>query len=238
MRKADEREHNLGEDDDDDNDYPSGLFGRSERKMFQDEILQQVVIGMGKLDASEEEQEWDGRHEEAALQQRQPLDTKAKIKDDRPRSEDVVNPYFPVLPSNRAASSAVSESPAVASTVAPATNAFATRTTTPTAGGKADAKANPVLHVSFAQLPVASSSVASYQPEDQVVFSPDWVPTDPPIVRQERESDYHGDSLDETDHGAVIEGEVDEQAAVGRLSSMSLMAAVTASGMLGFRCCR
>ncbi|TFK42686.1 armadillo-type protein [Crucibulum laeve] len=38
------------EDDEDDAEIVTGLFQREERAMFQQEILQQVVIGMGKLD--------------------------------------------------------------------------------------------------------------------------------------------------------------------------------------------
>jgi hypothetical protein len=118
MRKADEwedREQNLTDDQD---GHPTGLFGRYERKMFQDEILQQVVIGIGKLDAGEEEQ--DVLQGEEGMQQ---ADESMSIKHNRASKTE-------------------------------------------------------------------------------------------------------------------IEGDIDEQAAVGRLSSMSLMAAVTAAGVLGFHCRR
>jgi serine/threonine-protein phosphatase 4 regulatory subunit 1 len=254
MRKADEREErerHLGESQvleektEDEDDYPSGLFGRNERKMFQDEILQQVVIGMGRLDASEEAEnqedvvqgEWDDGNAEVELPQQTPDTMAGIVNETKPRREDVVNPYFPMLSSDWADPSAASEAQVAASTLTSAT------TTVP----KPPANASPVMHVSFAQLPVAPSLVASYQPDDQVVFSPDLIlpnsqqaPPDPPIAKQERESklhdEYHGDSIHEMVHGADIDAEVDEQAAVGRLSSMSLMAAVTASGMLYFDC--
>lgn len=208
MRKADEWE--------DQDDHSSGLFGRNERKLFQDEILQQVVIGMGKLDA-------DVLQGEEEMQQ----------VDESTSRTDVVNPYFPILPSNPTASSSASEPPTAATTILVAP---------PTAGGKADSSS----HVSFAQLPVAPSVVASYRPDDQVVFSPDEVPpgsqsTALSTAKHNRanktEIEYHDDA-DEMDHGAGMEGDIDEQAAVGRLSSMSLMAAVTASGVLGFHCSR
>jgi serine/threonine-protein phosphatase 4 regulatory subunit 1 len=201
MRKADEwedRDRNLAEDQD---SYPSGLFGRNERKMFQDEILQQVVIGMGKLDAGAEEQEEEEQANESTSR------------------TDVVNPYFPILPSNPTASSSAQSTPTAATLAAP-----------PTAGGKADS--SPVLHVSFAQLPAAPSGQAVLWPDDAL---------DSPTTKHNRASkteiEYHVDA-DEMDHGAGMEGDIDEQAAVGRLSSMSLMAAVTASGVLVFLCRR
>jgi len=261
MRKADEREErerNLVEDqrleeeteDEDEDDYPTELFGTNERKMFRDEILQQVVIGMGRLDASEEAEEdedvvqgeWDGGSAEVELP-RQALDTKAEIVNvTEPGREDVVNPYFPAL-SDWAAPPAASEAH-VAATTWSAPNSISSPFTTAT-GTNANASARSVMHVSFAQLPVAPSVVASYQLDDQVAFSPDLVPSnspqaplDPPIAEQEQENkvlnEYHDDDTYEMDHGTEIKPGVDEQAAVGRLSSMSLMAAVAASGMSRF----
>ncbi|KAI4517584.1 ARM repeat-containing protein [Schizophyllum commune Loenen D] len=47
------------EDSDDDEDLPpTGLFGYEEREMFEQELLQQVVIGMGRLD-----QQWSNTEE-------------------------------------------------------------------------------------------------------------------------------------------------------------------------------
>jgi serine/threonine-protein phosphatase 4 regulatory subunit 1 len=261
MRKADEREEqerNLGEgqgpeetEDDDQDDYSRGLFGTRERKMFRDEILQQVVIGMGRLDASEEAEEdedvvqgeWDDGSTEVELPQ-QVLDTKAEIVNvTEPRREDVVNPYFPAL-SDWAAPSAASEAHVAASTWSAPNSISNPLTTAAGANANANANARSVMHVSFAQLPAAPSVVASYQPDDQVAFSPDRLPSnshqapDPSIAEQENKvlNEYHGDGAHEMDHGTEIEPGVDEQAAVGRLSSMSLMAAVAASGMSCFDC--
>lgn len=191
MRRADEREQrerNTSEgqiqeekredgDDDDQDDYPTGLFGQTERNMFRDEILQQVVIGMGRLDANddpeEQDTEWGAGGDDAGLQEQ----------------------------------------------AGPST-LTATNITAPSAG----ATAGTNLHVSFAQ-PQVTSNVSSedHAPDRHRPNSPD-----PPITKQERQIKvgYRGDEIDHDD--------ADEQAAVGRLSSMSLMAAVAASGMLRF----
>jgi serine/threonine-protein phosphatase 4 regulatory subunit 1 len=260
IRKADEREEqerNLGEgqgleETEDEDDYPTGLFGTRERKIFRDEILQQVVIGMGRLDASEEAEVdedmvqggWDGGNAEVEPPQ-QALDTKAEIVNViEPRREDVVNPYFPAL-SDWPAPSPASEAHVAASTWS-APNSIPNPLTSAT-GANANVNARSVMHVSFAQLPLAPSVVASYQPDDQAALSPDWVPSnfhqaapDPPIAEQEQETkvlnEYHGDSTHAMDYETEIESGVDEQAAVGRLASMSLMAAVAASGMSCFNC--
>ena len=216
MRRADEREQrerNTSEgqiqeekredgDDDDQDDYPTGLFGQTERNMFRDEILQQVVIGMGRLDANddseEQDTEWGAGGNDAGLQQ-QDLHTVAEIVDEcKSRPEDVVDQKR-------------SE---------PQAGPSATTMTTPSAG----ATAGTNLHVSFAQ-PQVTSNVSSedHAPDRHRPISPD-----PPITKQERQIKigYRGDEIDHDD--------ADEQAAVGRLSSMSLMAAVAASGMLRF----
>ena len=189
MRRADEREQRerntsegqiqeeKREDGDDQDDYPTGLFGQTERNMFRDEILQQVVIGMGRLDANddpeEQDTEWGAGGDDAGLQEQ----------------------------------------------AGPST-LTATNITAPSAG----ATAGTNLHVSFAQ-PQVTSNVSSedHAPDRHRPNSPD-----PPITKQERQIKvgYRGDEIDHDD--------ADEQAAVGRLSSMSLMAAVAASGMLRF----
>lgn len=248
MRKADEWEEQmkgvggpLGEKEEDED--PSGLFGSEERRLFQEEILQQVVIGMGRLDAEDGEDpdafyEWNDQEEQ---QQEQIIQPEADAIDSpKPPKDDIVNPYFPMLSSTWPAPVAVSEAQAAGSTLAPQTNSLITPTSA-LASGTADA--NAVLHVSFAQLSTPPSVVDSYrQPETESNFSPEWSPSgqpllspstafDPPIARQSRsESDEDNEDTGEADVATDPEGEADEQAAVGRLSSMSLMAAVTASG--------
>jgi serine/threonine-protein phosphatase 4 regulatory subunit 1 len=242
MRKADELEEQerdasdrqtrgqQEEEDQDEDDYPSGLFGKTERKMLRDEILQQVVIGMARLDASDEGEEQNGEGDEAGQFLVEIVD------DNKPRPQDVVNPYFPLLPLDWTASSAASEPQAAAATLPSATDTLAISPTINSTGANAEASTSAGLRVSFAQLPVSPSLVGSYQPEDQTIFSPDWIPPyhqptspEPPIAKQERESkpdnEYHTDAV-----YAMDNDELHEQAAAGRLASMSLMAAVTASG--------
>ena len=74
-------------DDDDDDDFEDetplniGLFGPQERAMFMQEILQQVVVGMGRLDVGVEPNITD------------PIDEQPTL-----RSRDTINPYFPKIP--------------------------------------------------------------------------------------------------------------------------------------------
>jgi serine/threonine-protein phosphatase 4 regulatory subunit 1 len=235
-----EKQSHEDQTEEDEDEYPAGLFGRNERKMFQDEILQQVVIGMGRLDAIDaaEEQdgtqqdEWEGGDEEVGLGQLAPDTKVGHVNESALRREDVVNPYFPPLPPSRAPHF---ELEASTSTLAGTTDI---RPSPPTAGARAGAGTNSTLHVSFAQLPAVPSAVASYQPDNPVLLSPDWTPTtelSASRVQQEAESpmdnEYHCEGTHEGARCADIDGEIDEQAAVGRLSSMSLMAAVTANGM-------
>lgn len=67
-------------DDDDEAPFPAGMFGQHERAMFTQEILQQVVIGMGRLDV-------DYEPEQEPVEQ-------------PPIRIDRSNPYFPPTPSN------------------------------------------------------------------------------------------------------------------------------------------
>ncbi|KIM49226.1 hypothetical protein M413DRAFT_21488 [Hebeloma cylindrosporum] len=159
-------------DDDDEAPLQTGMF----------EILQQVVIGMGRLDVDYEPEQ-------------EPIE--------QPSMQiDRSNPYFPATPSsnpqqsrsNYASWYAAAASPEPSSTPArlshPSTNAFSPGT-------------------EFPPPPPKSPS-----------------PMSPP---ERHTSGTIGPQMDEM----YTEGGDDEQAAVGRLSSMSLMAAVTASGTLG-----
>ena len=71
--------NNREVDDDDEAPLPTGMFGQHERAMFTQEILQQVVIGMGRLDV-------DYEPEQEPVEQ-------PSIQIDRS------NPYFPPTPS-------------------------------------------------------------------------------------------------------------------------------------------
>ncbi|KAF9564431.1 ARM repeat-containing protein [Agrocybe pediades] len=203
MKKADDREHGAyhrhlqhspgdilhpweitmtsGEDDEDDEDpLPIGLFGTEERAMFTAEILQQVVIGMGRLDD-------ELSQEQATTPTGSPMQVLAQGQQ-YPQEPSNDNPYFPPLPSN----------------------------------------ATSMQHrtmLSPGQGPERSQSA------DRHTFSPgaEFPPNSANPV-QTSVSDDHMD-VDNAMELYPEEGD-DEQAAVGRLSSMSLMAAVTASGVL------
>lgn len=248
MRKANEREERMSEamaDEAEEEEHPIGLFGRDGRKLFRDEILHQVVIGIGKLDAPDEYEGQEEVHEELndpELEQHVP---QTGLGESPSRINDTVNPYFPIIPSSQP-DAAVAQASTSTYTPPPSTSfepAAATATPSVTAGMAAS------LHVSFAQLPVAPSPMATYQVEDHTTVTPAWlssashlsppVTSDPPIPRQSnpyhldntgQHDIYYTENAGDMDAEDNFEGEDDEQAAVGRLSSMSLMAAVTASG--------
>ena len=77
--------HHENDDDFEDDDFLDiGLFGTQERAMFMDEVLQQVVIGMGRLDVDVEEDI-------------DPVDEQPSLK---ARDTDMLNPYFPSISTN------------------------------------------------------------------------------------------------------------------------------------------
>ena len=210
IRRADEREQEgqgAGTQDVEEEEA-IGLFGSVERKMFQEEMLHQVVIGMGRLDTgdeSDEVHEWaeDGDDEAANHDQ----ESIGMDQEPWPKREDVVNPYFPII-----SLSSTLQEPLTPPQV-------------------------PSMHVKFAQ-PDASSHGASFHHEAKVNLSPkpNTSEFDPPILRSPSPSEpVEHTPISDYDTGDVeFDNEADEQAAVGRLSSMSLMAAVTASGVLLF----
>jgi serine/threonine-protein phosphatase 4 regulatory subunit 1 len=76
--------HHENDDDFEDDDFLDiGLFGTQERAMFMEEVLQQVVIGMGRLDVVEENID--------------PVDEQPSL---RARDTDRLNPYFPSISTN------------------------------------------------------------------------------------------------------------------------------------------
>ncbi|KDR81510.1 hypothetical protein GALMADRAFT_239501 [Galerina marginata CBS 339.88] len=192
--------------DDDDNDEPPlavGLFGSQERAMFTQEILYQVVVGIGKLDV-----DYDPDHEHEQVEQVAP-------QTDSPRGTDTdrTNPYFPPLSSNVPTQASARYSghhslPAHETALAPrplALPAFSPGTQFPPNVERSSPRSPTSYERSLGASPISTSS--SVAPGS-------------PIVDINWDEIYEGD-----------EGE-DEQAAVGRISSMSLMAAVTASGVL------
>jgi serine/threonine-protein phosphatase 4 regulatory subunit 1 len=85
---------------DDDEPLPYiGLFGNRERALFRQEILQQIVVGLGQLeDVTEDHQH---QHREASHHQPQPSDWS--------------NPYFPPVSTARPAAASVTDSHATRS---------------------------------------------------------------------------------------------------------------------------
>lgn len=77
-------DHHNDDDFEDDDSLVTGLFGTQERAMFMQEILQQVVIGMGRLDVGLEENI-------------DPIDKQPSL---RSKDTDRVNPYFPSISAN------------------------------------------------------------------------------------------------------------------------------------------
>lgn len=208
IRMADEREGQGAGSQDVEGEEATGLFGSVERKIFQEEMLHQVVIGMGRLDAVDESDEvhsWgeDGENETAG---QRPI---AVNQEPWPKKEDVVNPYFPIMSLSSSPSSTLIEP------------------LTP-----------PQVHVKFAQLPDAPSHIASFRHEAKVNLSPEpktlELDSHIPCSPSPSESSEHTPISDYATGDIEFDNEADEQAAVGRLSSMSLMAAVTANGVLVF----
>ncbi|KAF9456525.1 armadillo-type protein [Collybia nuda] len=290
------------EEDEVDN-WMIGLFLREEREMFRNEILQQVVIGMGRLDVEPDEKydgitedlpdQWHESNSERSVGVVTPGEqgngedgVSSPHEQERERSEGVkvksdVNPYFPVLASPFSVPS-------------PSSSAGSTPSSTGTTGSLSSSSSSPgATYVissskrSSSELddidstgkinvtpPISSLHTSSNTPVDDQSSSDllpdDWIPSAPrpshatlplpsQLPSQERwpSADLPGgapDLLAERRHYSIgdfgshssysvlgengyfedgsEDDEQDEQAAVGRLSSMSLMAAVTASGPL------
>lgn len=89
-------------DDDDEAPLLTGMFGQPERAMFTQEILQQVVIGMGRLDV-------DYEPEQEPIEQ-------------PPIQIDGSNPYFPPTPSSNSQQSRANYAPWYAAAASPETS--------------------------------------------------------------------------------------------------------------------
>ncbi|KAF9483896.1 ARM repeat-containing protein, partial [Pholiota conissans] len=186
---------NLDDEDDDEPPLVVGLFGSNERSMFTEEILQQVVIGMGRLDV---DCDYDTEVEQTAHAVRQEEPNRSLVEGDNS------NPYFPPIPAPQ------------------------------------QTYGNYTLPYNATNAPQTSSPQrSSHSPSPSNAFSP-GMEFPPSIEESQALSARQGSGL----HGGLVpipldtrapspSPSADEQAAVGRLSSMSLMAAVTASGTLG-----
>ncbi|KAJ7905384.1 armadillo-type protein [Mycena olivaceomarginata] len=265
MRKLNDRESGspgstplasapVSEADEAEEDIPVGLFGWEERLMFEQELLQQVVIGMGRLDVDTEddvdlygghvrqEDSWN-RHsgdnlvqvtgldeEEAGGEPRvtSPTEPEKRDGETRPASENV-NPYFPVLPPYRPATSPGTTSPGSSNSSTPSSVTDSSSSSTPSS----NASDTPPSAPRSKPLPRPSGDVT---PPPDANISPAQESPKPqsPSTAQSPTSMFHASSSDAgTDEHGGTEGTDDgegDQASVGRLSSMSLMAAVTANG--------
>jgi serine/threonine-protein phosphatase 4 regulatory subunit 1 len=240
--------------EEDEMEWATGLFGPHERDIFRTEILQQVVIGMGRLDMevhrelddiSREFQRdtgdnvaiADGKGDTGETSRAQPEIT-------RTNDHDFVNPYFPPL---------ASPFPPVPST----------SSATPTL-------LSPLSSSSLGYSPPGTTDhVSQNHPIGDITLGDEWIPSAPrPTLPYSRNStpwsspdmsdsahltssagsasgfrhfyvedfgNYGGYSFHEGSQNSDLypDDQSDDQAAVGRLSSMSLMAAVAASGLFG-----
>lgn len=221
----------------------TGLFGPRERAMFQDEILQQVVIGMGHLDIDAEYPISPG-----PVPSELPITSKNDVVAGRPNqteffdyppAKDTVNPYFPttfsdrsfgpVVPNNSHTSALDSSSPRN-HLIDPLSSKQSTLPTSSLARTRSVSPSNSRSVIPTDQL----------NPPKSGRLSPDLVDSIPPSgIKNEIGFDSTHDRVglswkctcDDTNEHDDSE---DQKAAVGRLSSMSLMAAVTASGKQSF----
>ncbi len=244
MRKADDTNLALTRRNGDvDFSLVTGLFGPRERAMFQDEILQQVVIGMGHLEIDAEYPISPG-----------PVPSELPIKNDivvgrpnqpelfdYPPAKDIVNPYFPttfpdrsfgpVVPNNSHTSALDSSLP---------------KNHIDPLSSKQIGQSTPPLTRTRPTNDVSPSNSRSVIPTDQLNplksgrLSPDLVDSIPPNgTKNEIGFDSTHDRVGLSwkctcDDANEHDDSEDQKAAVGRLSSMSLMAAVTASGKQSF----
>ncbi|PFH50675.1 hypothetical protein AMATHDRAFT_75468 [Amanita thiersii Skay4041] len=304
MRRADDKDarvssedYHLASDtfDDDDTELTTGLFGPRERALFQDEILQQVVIGMGRLDIdadygsgySDSLTQWNGDLSAATDTSISTNHNHVIQMTEFAPPKDVINPYFPLvlLPSPDSSPASSSSTPdssnshsSTGSPEAPATSdspngkdvsfspdAFSNHIDVLLSSNYGssigppsdDCFSSPSLSKYSTRKssdgvssPPASAVLSPIQmalnPPKSGRLSPDLIePSPPPGALADRtlvDMDYDSphDRVFGTYWNCQYEEDIqecaeveDEKAAVGRLSSMSLMAAVTASGYLG-----
>ncbi|KAF8894561.1 armadillo-type protein [Infundibulicybe gibba] len=288
IRRADDAPHRplLNLEDGSEDTLDIGLFGQDERSLFQYEILQQVVIGMGRLDVDPEydlyeddpvrddrSAEWQTPGDDVAVvtagdqaidgisganeRQRQSSESSSK-------SDDSVNPYFPAL------SSYYNPSPVSSASSTPSTDASGSTSSSGPSPAKStpSPRSGPVLSIiqetplfqdpdpTLVPVPppdpIPARDTHETRPPPGITLEPppeNWLPSAPrpsnstlPPPRHSPRHDrpasedrnlffFGAPESDDRTYEETEDGD-GEQAAVGRLSSMSLMAAVTASGSL------
>lgn len=202
------RADDLGDQHADDLSY--GLFGRHERSLFEEEVIQQLVIGMGRLEPGEDETDPDEVWYTPAVEVPQP---------EHLPSNNSVNPYFPSTQTPLSLMRTI----ATASIPPPVSNLPSPPVGVPP----------PYPEAQVIGVDTSPMTVLSLQLEDTGQHSP----------MQTTEGPWGHDSMPATTYAGSansdpgLDGQEDEQdmdpgeqAAVGRLSSMSLIAAVVAGG--------
>lgn len=242
-------------------EWPIGLFHQNERKLLENELFYQVVIGMGKLDISDEDLD-DGLTPGVVEQHRRksPL-----LTPNRPQPLEHGDSYFPasvVIPPHSDSPSPPDSIEAESSISQPTTipediddsprSQGSTPTLSPTGSDPSPvdtSSPNSSKESSPVSIEMIVSHVQSDEPNEEAwrrtpdrnnnLLLPSSAGQDSDIKEEDRGEwvEYgEGDNFQGGgyDGGEALDqpGDCDdsEQAAVGRLSSMSLMAAVAASG--------
>ncbi|KAH7914982.1 armadillo-type protein [Hygrophoropsis aurantiaca] len=186
----------------------TGFFGPQERKLFEEELIYQLVIGMGRLDSGAESDDTNEIWYDAGTPGEMLVDrvAGADVVDTEPYREAVVNPYFPELTSFAALP--VTESSSI-SVPAPLD------LPSPPPGIPPPQRGNEFRPIDTS--PITSISLQREGADSQPNPS-NQSPSPNEIDSSSPEEEYEVDPS--------------EQAAVGRLASMSLIAAVAAGGSL------
>ncbi|KAJ3913512.1 armadillo-type protein [Lentinula edodes] len=188
---------------DDEEEIVIGYFGKEERSLFQKEILFQVVVGMGRLDSDELDAESTGERDQHAIGSSPSDSVDAKA------ISQTNNPYFPPLPSSGFTHIKVTSSGSPMSTSSSGSSSSTPSSTTDTSASGSDSTAR-------------ASSSPSMSPPPPFPTGTDTTPFARPASPSSRRSDFD----------MFSSGREYDQATIGRLSSMSLVAAVAASGYL------
>lgn len=201
------RADDLGDQHVDDLSY--GLFGAHERILFEEEVIQQLVIGMGRLEPGEDETDPDEVWYTPAVEIPQPNNPSP--------SNSSVNPYFPIT---QTPSSSTTRTPVTASISPPVANL-----PSPPVGVPPPFPVAEVIGIDTSPM-----DVLSLQQGDTDQNSP-MQTSEGPWERVSMPATTYAGSAN-SDPGLDGQEDMDpgEQAAIGRLSSMSLIAAVVAGG--------
>lgn len=202
------------EEEDQETSLAVGLFHGEERGMFRQELLQSVIIGMSRLDLDLEDEPSEGFSVTAS---RTPLE---EPRSQRPSPSGPDNPYFP--PSSSQSNSPQSSSPASLSPSPTRSDARRSPSHTPLSPSHLPNTPHPAAASSSSARRSPPPSPGREWPEE-IHLAPNRMEQDP-----SHRQDY--------DEAYEYSGSDARKAALGRLSSMSLMAAVTATGV--FFACR